>query len=215
MGAAGAGVKPRRGYDGSRRRDAAARRQASIVAAAEHRFLSDGYAATTIATVAADAGVSVHTIYKSFGGKAGLVRAIWKRALEGAGPVAAELRSDELQTRERDPRKILEGWGTFTAEIGPRATPVLRLVRAAAAADPEARQLMEELEADRLARMTANARRLRDNGHLRASIDLASAADVLWTYSSPELCELLMFGRRWSAERYGRFVADAMIAALL
>src|SRR5476649_1023814 len=99
MGAGGSVVKPRRTYDASRRRDAAARRQTSVVASAEQRFLSDGYAATTIAAVAADAGVSVHTIYKSFGGKAGLVRAIWRRALEGVGPVAAERRSDDLQMR--------------------------------------------------------------------------------------------------------------------
>ncbi len=215
MGASGSLVKPRRSYDASGRRDAAAHRRTSIVAAAERRFITDGYAATTIAAVAGDAGVSVHTIYKTFGGKAGLVRAIWKKALEGAGPVAAEQRSDELQMREPDPRVIIQGWGAFTAEIGPRATPLLRLIRAAAASDPEARALLEELDADRHARMTENAQRLRDNGHLRAELSLADAAEVLWTYSSPELCELLMFRRGWPPQRYARFVADAMIAALL
>jgi AcrR family transcriptional regulator len=215
MGASGSLVKPRRTYDASRRRDAAAGRQASIVVAAEQRFLADGYAATTIAAVAADAGVSVHTIYKTFGGKAGLVRAIWRKALEGVGPVAAERRSDDLQMSEPEPRRIIQGWGAFTAEIGPRATPLLRLIRAAGATDPEAKTLLEELDTDRLARMTANARRLRDNGHLRAGVSLESAAEILWTYSSPELCELLMFRRGWPPDRYARFVADAMIAALL
>jgi hypothetical protein len=43
----------------------------------------------------------------------------------------------------------------------------------------------------------------------------AHAADILWTYSSPELYELLVLRRGWSAERYGRYVADAMINALL
>jgi hypothetical protein len=38
---------------------------------------------------------------------------------------------------------------------------------------------------------------------------------VLWTYSSPELYELLVIRRGWSVERYGRFIADSMIAALL
>lgn len=215
MSTGGSVVKPRRAYDGSRRRSAAAHRQATIVAAAEQRFLQVGYAATTLTAVAADAGVSVHTIYKSFGGKAGLVRAVWTSALEGVGPVAAEQRSDDLQERERDPRRIVEGWGAFTAEIAPRATPLLLLVRAAAATDPEAQQLLEELDAERLTRMTGNARRLRDNGHLRAGVDAASAADIMWTYSSPELCALLMFRRGWSADRYGRFVAEAMTAALL
>jgi hypothetical protein len=63
--------------------------------------------------------------------------------------------------------------------------------------------------------MTANARRLRDHGHLRDGITLARAADVLWTYSSAELWELLVLHRGWTTQRYGRFIADAMIAALL
>ncbi len=205
----------RRTYDASRRRDEAARRRAAVIAAAERLFLADGYAATTIAAVAADAGVSVDTIYKAFGGKPGLVRALWHTALEGVGPVAAELRSDELQVRERDPRAIIRGWGAFTAEIAPRATPLLVLIRAAAGTDPEARALLEELDAERLRRMNTNARRLHENGHLRAGVTPAAAADVLWTYSSAELCELLVLRRGWSPERYGRFIADAMIAALL
>ncbi|MGH2870730.1 MAG: hypothetical protein ACRDNK_24570 [Solirubrobacteraceae bacterium] len=71
------------------------------------------------------------------------------------------------------------------------------------------------MDADRLRRMTDNARRLRDAGHLRTGVTLAHAADVLWTYSSPELFELLVLRRRWTPTRYGRFVADAMIDALL
>jgi hypothetical protein len=37
----------------------------------------------------------------------------------------------------------------------------------------------------------------------------------LWTYSSPELYELLVMRRGWHPEDYGRFAAQAMIAALL
>ena len=89
------------------------------------------------------------------------------------------------------------------------------LIRDAAAVDPNVRGLRDELDADRLRRMTDNARRLRDGGHLRDDITLALAADVLWSYSSPELYELLVLRRGWSPTRYGRFVAEAMIAALL
>ena len=38
---------------------------------------------------------------------------------------------------------------------------------------------------------------------------------MLWTYSSPELYELLVLNRGWPAEGYATFIADAMIAALL
>jgi AcrR family transcriptional regulator len=208
-------VKQKRAYDASRRREQARRNSARIIEVAERRFLRDGYAAPTIAAIAADAGVSPDTIYKSFTGKAGLVRAIRARALEGGGPVPAEQRSDALHVNEADPRKIIGAWGRLTAEVAPRAAPILLLIRAAAASDPEVRALQEELDADRHRRMSDNARRLRGAGHLRAGITLAQAADVLWTYSSPELYELLAVRRGWTAERFGRFVAEAMIAALL
>jgi hypothetical protein len=71
------------------------------------------------------------------------------------------------------------------------------------------------MDADRLRRMTKNARRLRDAGHLRAGVTLAHAADVLWSFSSPELYELLVLRRGWTSKRYGRFIADAMAQALL
>ena len=44
--------------------------------------------------IASAVGVSVDTIYKAFGGKPGLVRAIRERALQGDGPEPAEARSD-------------------------------------------------------------------------------------------------------------------------
>ena len=63
--------------------------------------------------------------------------------------------------------------------------------------------------------MTINARGLFEACHLRPEITPAEAADILWTYSSPELYELLVIRRGWPAERYGRFVGQALIAALL
>jgi AcrR family transcriptional regulator len=208
-------VKPKRPYDSSRRQKDAQRNRNRILDAAERRFLRDGYGTTTVASIAEDASVSADTIYKTFGGKAGLVRAIRTRALEGEGPVPAELRSDALHEHESDPRKIIEAWGRFTAEIAPRAAPIMLLIRAAAVTDPDVVALADEMDADRLRRMTLNARRLHDAGHLRRGLTIAAAADVLWTYSAPELYELLVLRRGWPLTRYGRFVADAMINALL
>ena len=64
--------------------------------AARRRFLHDGFTAPTIAVIAGEASVSVDTIYKTFGGKPGLVRSICEQALEGEGPVPAERRSDGI-----------------------------------------------------------------------------------------------------------------------
>ena len=197
-------VKRTRRYDSARRQDAARRRRAVVVESASRLFLSEGFAGTTIAKIAENAGVSQETVYKAFGNKIALVRAIRDQALAGAGPVHAERRSDRMQASENDPRAIIRGWGVLTMEVAPRV-----------ASDPELARLQAEMDAARLTRMTHNARTLLDGKHLRSGITLDAATDVLWTYSSPEFYELLVIRRGWSVERYGRFIADAMIAALL
>lgn len=143
------------------------------------------------------------------------MRAICEHALAGEGPVPAETRSDDLQRTEPDPRTIIRGWGTLTAEVSPRISPILLLLRAAASTDPQMAGLRAELDASRLHRMTGNARSLADAGHLREGITAEQAGEVLWAYSSPELYELLVLTRGWPASRFGDFIADAMIAALL
>lgn len=208
-------VKGKRSYDASLRRAQARRSHDRVVEMAQRRFLHDGYGPTTISAIAEDAGVSVDTIYKSFGGKPGLIRAMAAQALLGKGPVPAERRSDDLQTRERDPRKLISRWGVFVTEIAPLASPIMLLVRDAAGSHPELRPLIEEVHADRLRRMTDNARRFAAAGHLRPGITVAEAANVMWTYSSTELYELLVLRRGMPLKTFGRFVADAMIAALL
>jgi AcrR family transcriptional regulator len=159
--------------------------------------------------------VSPETIYKSFGGKSGLVRAIADLALGGAGPIHAEVRSDRLQAEERDPRKIIRGWRNLLMEVSPRISPIMLLVRTAAATDEEMSRLAKAISDERLRRMTHNARTLMAGGHLKKGITHERAGELLWTYTAPEIYELLVLTRGWTVERYADFVADALIAALL
>ena len=144
-----AAVNTRRRYDSSGRRERARQARDQIAGIAEDLFLSRGYAATTVAAIAAQARVSVETIYKGFGGKPGLVRAIVERGLAGAGPVPAEQRSDQIRDTVPDPRQILAAWGAFVTEIAPRTAPILTLARDAAASDPELAALLDEISAAR------------------------------------------------------------------
>src|SRR5262249_38186556 len=153
-------VNTRRRYDSSGRRERARQTRDQITSIARELFLSGGYADTTIAAIAAAAHVSVETIYKGFGGKPGLVRAIIEQGLAGEGPVPAEQPSDHNRDPEPDPRRILAAWGAFMAEVGPRVAPILVLARDAAASDPEVAVVVDLLGAARLERMTVNARGL-------------------------------------------------------
>jgi AcrR family transcriptional regulator len=215
MGGAGRDVKPARRYNSSGRIRTAQRTRARVLDLARERFLADGYAATTVAAIATAAGVSVETIYKSYGGKAGLVRALRDAALQGAGPVSAEVRSDQQAAVASDPREMIAGWGRLTSEVMPRVAPILLLVRAAAGADDEMAGVRRENEDGRLQRMAHNARYLVYGGHVRDGLDLERVRDVLFAFSSPELYELLVLRQGWALDDYSRFVADGIAAAVL
>jgi AcrR family transcriptional regulator len=210
-----ADVKPKRRYDSRGRQAQARRNRETILDAAERQFLEGGYGATTVAAVAAEAGVSVETVYKAFGGKPGLVRAIYERGLTGRGPVPAYQRSDAMRERERDPEAIMRNWSVLTAEVASVVTPIRLLMRSAAASDPEMAALLGASDHERLERMAHHARFLQRRGYLREGVTLAEATDVLWTCSSVELYELLVLQRGWSRRRFAEFVADFMISSLL
>jgi hypothetical protein len=63
--------------------------------------------------------------------------------------------------------------------------------------------------------MAHNAHNLAAAGQFRPELSEEGAGEIVWTYSSPELFELLVLIREWLLERYGAFIAEAMIAALL
>ena len=95
------------------------------------------------------------------------VRAIHQAGLAGAGPVPAPERSDEMSATEVDPVEILRNWATLATEVAPRTAPIMLLVRAAAATDPEMSATLGEMNRQRLDRMAHNARRLAARAGLR------------------------------------------------
>lgn len=203
----------RRRYDASGRRAHAEQTRGALIQAAHAALVTRGYAATTVAEVAAACGVSVESVYKRFGGKPGLVRAVVEAALFGDRSVPAETRSDALPVT--DPVRLLRGWGQLTVEIAPKVAPILLLVRQAATHDHDLSALALELDDNRRQRMRANARRLSDAGHLPPGISTEDATDILWTYSSPELFDLLVQRSGWPLDRYAHFISEALITHLV
>jgi AcrR family transcriptional regulator len=205
---------------GSRRYDASARwaraqeQYERTLENAKTMFLERGYVASTVEAIARSAGVSAATVYKTYGGKAGLLRELCGRALAGEGVVPAEERSDALRTGN-DATAIVEGWGALTAEVSPRISPLLLLLRTAADGDDDAAALHAEFEAARLARMTENARFLARDGHLRPGVSVEEARDVLWFCTAPETYDLLVARRGWSTAQLGRFVTATITGSLL
>lgn len=214
MAPAGSPVKARR-YDASRRRAEAARTHARVLQVAERLLLERGYAATSVAAIASTAGVSAELIYKTFGGKAGIVREIQRRGLLGTGPVPAPDRSDALAATGIDARSLLRAWARLATEVAPRVSPIMLLVRSAAAIDAELAGLLEQMAAQRLDRMSLNAERLQAHPGVRADLTVEQIRDILWTYTAPELFDLLVTQRGWTIDRYQEFLFRGMSGQLL
>ena len=208
-------VKPTRRYDASNRQAQALRNREAILEAAQRQFLDGGYAATTIAAIAAEAGVSVETIYKAFGGKPGLVRGIYERGLAGRQPIPAFERSDAMREDEDDPKTIMRNWGVLVSEVSSVVAPIVRLVRAAAVTDPDMAALLQAANDTREQRARHHARFLKRRGYLREGLTLTQATDILWTATSDEFYDLLVTQRGWSLSRFARFLGDYLTAALL
>lgn len=210
-------VKPRRRYDSSRRQEQARQNRWAMLQAARQLFLERGFAATTMPAVAETAGLSVQTVYKAFGTKARLAKAVFDVAMAGDDePVPMLQRASLRRVRdETDAHAKLRRYGEFLAQVAPRHVPVQLVIRDAAASDPEARAVWAELQAERLKGMTLFAKDLHDGGHLRPGVSANEARDVLWACNSAELFQLLVIERGWSPKRYGRWVAHALISALL
>ncbi len=210
-------VKVPRAYTSDRRRAQAESTRRAIIDAAGVLYLRDGYTQATVPAIAALAQVSVPTVYKQFSSKAALAKAVFDTAIAGDHePVAVRERRALTRVREEpDPRRKLLLYGRFVADSSSRHVPVQLMIRDAARSDDEAAGVWDQVVAERLRGMTMFAESLRATGGLRSSVSAQEARDVLWTYSSPELYELLVMSRGWSPRRFGVWVGAQLVGALV
>jgi AcrR family transcriptional regulator len=147
-------VKPRRQYDSRRRREQAAQTRRDIEAAADKLFRERGYVGTSMPAIAAETGVVVETIYRAFGSKAALFKAVIESALAGGSQRAdtppAERPAIRAVIDETDPHRKLELYAATQPGVHGRSGPLFRVLVAAADSDPELRDVLDAMEARRL-----------------------------------------------------------------
>ena len=184
---------------------------------ARRRFLADGFASTTVGAIADGADVSVESVYKAFGNKAGLLKAVFDVAAVGDDePVPlAEREMVAAIKAEPDGREKLRIYCRSYIERAERMVPVNLLARDAAANDAAAAGVLQKLHRERLTGMTEFAQHLRDARVLRKGVTVDEARDVRWTYTSAEVWEMLVMQRGWKPDRFGRWLNQQLTAALL
>ncbi len=211
------GVKATRRYDSPRRRKQAEATRGAILAAAQRLFERQGYAATTMAAIATEAGVALKTVYVAFETKSGVLRALWHLLLrgdEGAPPVAERSWFREV-IDEPDPTRQLRLNARNSRVVKQRAGALMAVIRGAAPTEPDIEALWTRIQAE----FHANQRDIVESLHakraLAAGLDVGRAADILWTLNHPDLWQLLVGERRWTPEEYERWLADTTSEQLL
>src|SRR6266404_5368623 len=177
----GDGVK--RAYVSRLRLERADATRLAIAAAAGRLFAERGYAATSIEDIAEAAAVGRATVFSSVGGKPELLKEAYRLAVRGSAnantPLGQQPHSRRISA-EADPQKLLAGYAGVMVEVGRRLAPLYEAVRAAAHADPEARQLWHTVTEERRTAAAGIARRLAHREALRHGLDQRSASDILW-----------------------------------
>ncbi len=193
----------------------ATRRQ--IVTAASRLFAERGYAAATIDAVAKEAGVSRKTVFTSVGGKAELMKLAYDWAVTGDDePVSMGNRPEVLALAEEpDPARVLEKWCAMLSTQMARVAPMHAALRSAADVDPQAHELFETVQDQRLAGMRRPVALLTERGALRKGLSQRRAIDIVWLYVEPLQWELLVTRRGWSRAAYADWLAASLKLHLL
>ena len=205
----------KRSYDASRRREQARENRRRILGAAHDLFVTRGYGRTTIAEVAAEAGVAPETVYSAFKNKPALLHRAWDVAVGGDEEDVPLLERPELRAvlAEPDLRTRFTALAVFNTAAMRRTARLHLAVRAAAASEPAAAAMLEEIDRQRLAAMAEHARAAAVTGQL--AVAESECRDVLWSTTDGSLWHQLVERREWSDERYAAWLGRLWGSALL
>lgn len=217
MQSSGPGTRGRRAYRSEQRSAQARRTRERIVGAASEQFAVGGYAATTMRSIAAAAGVSIATIELAFGTKADLLKAAIDVAIAG----------------DHDPVAVLDrGWAAealaattaedFLRVVGRTLRPAMArsagLVLAAfdaADTDPAVHDLAQQLSVQRATTVAWIVDGVRARASLRRGISRRQAIDQVWLFMDPALYQRLTRYRGWNPSEYERWFIDSLARLVL
>jgi len=207
----------KRTYNSTLRDEQARATRRAIVQAAVELFVERGYGATTIDAIAAKAGVGRKTVFTSVGSKAQALKLGIDWAIVGDDePVPL---ADRPETRaamaEPDARRILTSFARTLLSISSRIAPLVTAAEAVTGADPEIKELTDDIRRQRRTGMGAIAAALADRGALRPDMTVDEAADVMTVLVDPNTYMRLVVERHWDLDRAERWLSDALVRMLL
>ncbi len=208
-------VKPRRSYRSALRHRQAQQTRSSILDAAARHLERDGYSKSSLRLIAESAGVSVETVYATFGSKAALFAALGGRNLQAAIRRAVPGGDLRALIDGRDLEAQLTVFGQAAPAIMGPNWAIMEALRVGGATDAELAAAYRTGSEGRRGWMRGFAEAWSAMDRLRPGLDVEAASDVLWAITAPDVYRLLVVEAGWSQERYAAWLTEAARALVL
>lgn len=182
-----------------------------ILGAARRHFAAKGYAATSLKEIAADAGVSVQTVYDSVGSKADLVRRLndLVDVEAGVGEIAMTIGT------EQDPAVLVGIPARVTRRIVERCGDLVRAGFDGARAEPDLAPLAEEGGRRHRGGAQVVAGRLASLKALEPGLSVDAAASTIAALSDIRLALILIDDHGFDLDRLEEWIATTTARAVL
>lgn len=198
-----------------RRQPAETRRR--ILEAAHRLFFEQGYAGTTMAAIANEAGVAVQTVYFAFHTKGELLMQLVLAT--GADDPDAPPHRDRGWVRQimssTDARRQIALMSEHGTDIFVRIAPLMGLIEAALASDSNLGGAWSETIRGRREGMCEQVRVIARSRAIRPELGVEGAADIVFLLQRPETLRVLTVECGWSVERYKAWLFQTLCQQLL
>ncbi|WP_406286097.1 TetR/AcrR family transcriptional regulator [Streptomyces sp. NBC_00209] len=187
-----------------------------IVTAARELFVAQGYGATSLQEVADRAGVAVQTVYFVFRNKRALFKDVVDTTIAGDAEPVATMNRDWFRDAcdERTARGQLSAHVRGVREILGRVAPIVPVIAAASATDPEIAAQWPAGPDPRYVVQRAAAEALTRKPDALPGVDAERAADLLYGLLSPELYLILVRDRGWTPDAWEEWARTTLAAQL-
>lgn len=205
----------KRRYHSTRRQEQARETRLRIIRAAHELFVAQGYGRTTIAEIAASAGVAVETVYAAFRNKPTLLRHVWYVNFRGDEEDVRLLDRPEIRDvlAEPDLPTRFGQHAVVVTAVFRRIAPLLGALQGAAATEPAATAMLAEWDGRRLDACTRYAAAAIATGQLAVSED--ECRDVLAATMDGTLWRRLVAERGWTDERFAAWLGRLWTSQLV
>jgi AcrR family transcriptional regulator len=193
-----------------RQKQAAATRQ-DILAAARRLFASRGYAATSMAAIAAEAETAVQTIYDSVGPKRAIILALVDKTEEDAGVAEMPRRIGETS----DPRELIALQVGLTRQFMEHSGDVFLALMSAAPVEADVAEAWQHASRRHRGGARFVARAIAERGGLREDLPVDRAAAILSVLTWGTTWMQFTQDHGWSLDDCERWMNEMLVTQLL